>query len=187
MAGWMPLAGAPLYKSASRMSGIPRYFEDEELTHRCTDFVKENGGLSFFQHWNWRGRLSAAAKAYKRKKGINERLEELKETIEAVRSHLRQSKEIIEEHIPGHQVSILAYPWGIGSHLAVEQSKKLGFKGNFWVIGPYKEANCGGGNPYFINRIKDDYIFRLPGKGRKSLWEVFKLKLLRRIRGEEIY
>lgn len=185
--GYTPPFGLPLYKLAARMTGIPRYFEDEELSYKCAEFVQENGGGKFFEQRNWSRKLAAVAEAYEKKEGRKGCFEGSEETINAIRNDILRSKELIEEHIPGHQVSFLSFPWGIGSQLAVEQSRKLEFNGTFWIIGPEKRANYKGGNPFFINRIKDDYIFRLPGKNRKSLWEIFKIKLHRRMKGQDIY
>ena len=185
--GCIPPPGLPLYKSAPRMSGISRYFEDEELTYRCVEFVNKRDGLNFFKHKGWKRRLALLISDYKKKNKSKGRFELPEETIHAIRNDLLHSKELIEEHIPNHRVMFLAYPWGIGSQRSVELSKKVGFKGNFWVVGPYKRANLVGGDPFYINRIKDDYIFRLPGKDRKSLWEIFKMKLARRMSGEDIY
>jgi hypothetical protein len=185
--GHIPPPGLPLYKTAARMSGKPRYFEDEELSYRCVEYVRQSDGVNYFKLKGRKRGLAFVVNDYKKKKSSKGRFELPEETIHAVRNDLLRSKVLIEEHIPGHRVTFLAYPWGIGSQLAVEQSKKIGFKGNFWTIGPKKQANCIGGSPFFINRIKDDYIFRLPGKGRKSLWEIFKMKLARRMSGEDIY
>jgi hypothetical protein len=47
--------------------------------------------------------------------------------------------------------------------------------------------NRPGNDPYFIPRLKDDYIMRLPGKGRQSLSELFLMKIRRRSMMTNIY
>jgi len=37
------------------------------------------------------------------------------------------------------------------------------------------------------SRIKNDFIFRLPGVGRKSLYSIYKYKIKRRLLGEKVF
>ncbi len=101
------------------------------------------------------------------------------EQSSAILFDLTQSKKILEERL-NKPIRHLAYPWGIGSKLSQELSKKTGYLTNFWgpIYGiPYNRT---GGDPYGLVRLKDDYILRLQGKGRKSLLNIFSYKLKRR-------
>lgn len=102
----------------------------------------------------------------------------------AIFCSLTQSKKILEERL-NKPIQHLAYPFGRGSSLAQTLSRKAGFLTNFWgsLIGhPY---NTKGTDPYRLARLKEDYIFRLPGIGRKSLREIFAIKLRRRKKAKE--
>lgn len=104
---------------------------------------------------------------------------EKKEQYNAILFDLSQSKKILEDRL-NKSIGHLAYPWGIGSKLSQELSKKAGYLTNFWgpICGiPY---NAPGSDPYKLVRLKDDYILRLPGEGRKSLLNIFSHKLKRR-------
>lgn len=98
-----------------------------------------------------------------------------------------KSKQLIEEHLPGKQVRHLCYPCGIGSLRSVELSKKAGYVSNFWVTVENKCTNRFRDDPYYVTRLKDDYIFRLPGKDRKSFLEIVKLKFVRRLSRKPLY
>lgn len=101
------------------------------------------------------------------------------EQSQTILSELKESRRILEERL-NKPVRHLAYPYGRGSRLAQILSREAGFLTNFW--GPLNghPYNTKGTDPYKLARLKDDYIFRLPGKGRKSIREIFALKLKRR-------
>jgi peptidoglycan/xylan/chitin deacetylase (PgdA/CDA1 family) len=107
------------------------------------------------------------------------RVETLKEQEEAILYDLMQSKKVLEEKI-NKPVIHLAYPWGTGSHLSQQLSKKAGYLTNFWGALPFTPYNKAGCDLFKLVRLKDDYIFRLPGNKRKSLFEIFSLKSNRR-------
>lgn len=109
----------------------------------------------------------------------NNKWETPEQQSNAILVDLTQSKIILEEKL-NKPVQHLAYPWGIGSVLSQQLSRQAGYLTNFW--GPVRGMPCNkaGGNPYKLVRLKDDYIFRLPGTKRKSLIAIFTLKLRRR-------
>lgn len=176
--------GAPVYRMGSRMDSSLRYFDDERLRRDCIEYVKEHGGVSFFKQRGWRRKLRCFLKSLK---GKNEGyFESHPQQIKAISGSLKKSKEILEERL-NKEISHLAYPWGYGSELSLTLSKEAGYKTNFW--GPLSgvSINAAEGSPYYISRVKDDYLFRLPGKGRKPLIEIFRYKFIRRIKVKDIY
>lgn len=98
---------------------------------------------------------------------------------DAILYDLKESKKIIEEKL-NKPIEHLAYPWGIGSQISQELSQKAGYKTNFWGVLPGIPYNKKGSDPYKLARLKDDYIFRLKGTGRYSLFKIFKEKFKRR-------
>jgi hypothetical protein len=108
------------------------------------------------------------------------------EQREAIHRNLAFSREVIERRI-GKKVEHLAYPWGYGGEIAVEESRKAGFKSNWWGVLDRVKINVPGGDVFRITRLKDDYIFRLPGTGRHSLASVFGQKIIRRMVKRDIY
>ena len=81
----------------------------------------------------------------------------------------------------------LAYPWTRGSALSLQLSKDAGYITNFWGCLPDNRLNTPGTDPFRICRVKDDYIFRLPGTTRWSLADVFLMKSKRRLTQNDIY
>lgn len=169
--------GMPIYEHAPRMQGKRRYFDDHELRTRCIEFVHENGGSHFFRNGSWRRRLRRLVEAYKKdfgEKGYYESPEELRESISW---DLVESKRLIQEKVPGHNVEHLCFPFFTGSDLASKLSRQAGYVCNYWGILEDRCANKPGDDPFRILRVGEEFVFRLPGAGRKSLLEVVGQKL----------
>lgn len=109
------------------------------------------------------------------------------ENVNAILDSFVKSKQLIEEFLRGKKVRHLCFPWGKGSRQAVELSKKAGYDSNLWVTVKGKRTNKFGDDPYYITRLKDDYIFRLPGKNRKAFIQILIEKLMKRLRNELSY
>ena len=177
--------GTPIYSNAPRLAGLPRYIDDEKVRHACISFVESQGAAEFFNRDNWRTELK---KIYQNvsKKTDSLKYESLQEKEAQMLRDLVKAKNTLSERL-NKPIEHLCYPWGTGSDLAVSLSKKAGYSSNFWVNIDQRNTNKKGDDPYYIPRIKDDYLFRLPGKGRKSLGQIFKEKLHRRFRKTDIY
>lgn len=100
-----------------------------------------------------------------------------------IERELTRSKYAIAERLPNHTVEHLCYPQGAGSDTAVSISKKVGYKTNFWSGRLDRSLNRAGDDPYYVVRLKHDYIFRLPGEGRRSWLPILSQKVTRRLKG----
>lgn len=180
----LPL-GTPIYSFASRFAGSPRMLDDVRLRRACARRVEQTGGASFFSETGWRRSLAAYHQTMS-SAGVSHRYETSTEMRRAIRDDLIQARETMMEKL-GRPVRYLCYPWGVGSRLAVELSREAGYSGNFWVVHPSRNTNRAGDSAFFIPRIKDDYIFRLPGKGRKSIGAIAIRKVRRRVKTVHIY
>ena len=169
--------GSPIYKNTSRFAGKKRYFDDETLRNKCVEHVKLNGGVNFFKKNNWHTDLLKIVKDYRDTHpdlGYYENEEQLNENLFF---EFSESKKKIEGKLPGKIVRHFCYPWWIGSDTASEISKEAGYISNFWGIIPQRRTNKKEDNPYKITRLlSEDFIFRLPGEGRKSLLSVLREK-----------
>ncbi|MBI4667355.1 MAG: polysaccharide deacetylase family protein [Nitrospinae bacterium] len=169
--------GAPFYSMESRLSDCLRSFEPPQVRHALEKHVADNGGSAFFNRSGWERELttihSEAVKGYKFQ------LETPEERDESIRHNLSRSKRDIEERLPGHRVDHLCFPFGVGGAAAARIAAHEGFKGLYW--GTTLPAHATGMKGVLnVTRMKDDYIFRLPGKGRWPLWKVMGAKALRR-------
>jgi len=166
--------GMPMYVSAPRMAEKKRCFDDEKLRAHCISFVRENGGTDFFKKRAWRAQLRQLVTDYRNRAGENGNYESEEEQRGAIYWDLLESKRMIEEKLPGASVRHFCYPYFTGSQLAVELSKEAGYLCNYWGVLENRRGNRPGDDPYRTVRVPDEFIFRLPGHGRKSLWQIIE-------------
>lgn len=93
-----------------------------------------------------------------------------------MRKELLGSKETIDRML-NKDVRHLCYPWFKGSESCVRLSGDIGYKSGHWGIVGDRAINLVGDDPFHIRRMDENYIFSLPGKGRKPLYEVLGSKL----------
>ncbi|VAX17711.1 hypothetical protein MNBD_NITROSPINAE01-1195, partial [hydrothermal vent metagenome] len=98
----------------------------------------------------------------------------------AIRKVLTNSKKTLEEKL-GKQIEHLCLPFGIGGETTLKLAGEAGYKAIYWGVFLPGHINKFGDISH-IPRIKDDYLFRLPGKGRWPLYKVFSEKFVRRLR-----
>ncbi len=110
-----------------------------------------------------------------------------KARTQRIRNDLVRAKSSIESRLAGKSVRHLAYPWGTGSALAVELSKEAGYLSNHWLRLPRRPVNKQGTDPYRFVRLKHDFLWRLPGQGRKPLVALYGFKFKRRVSGTVDY
>ncbi len=178
--------GAPIHRYAPRLAGLPRFFDSPEARSACIGHVKAHGGESFFQRRGWRNELMKIWNMESGKQVAGaERFETALEQREAVAEGLRLARATIEDRLQ-REARYLCYPWGAGSAMADELSRESGYRGSFAVAGG-RNSNAPGDAPWDVPRLKDDYIFRLPGKGRWSLAAITLHKLRRRADKTHIY
>lgn len=100
---------------------------------------------------------------------------------------LKTAKEIIQKKLDINAGNHLCLPWTKGNETTVKICKDLEIKSCFWGMSNDKRINKILDDPYYITRLKNDFIFRLPGKGRKSFISVYLNKFKRRLSGEKVY
>jgi peptidoglycan/xylan/chitin deacetylase (PgdA/CDA1 family) len=177
--------GTPIYRFASRYAGYPRMLDDPALRRSCVDWVARRGGVSFFASRSWRRSLEIFFRTMSAR-GPAHRYETPSETRRAMRNDLFRARELMSEKL-GRPIRHLCFPWGAGSELAVQSSREAGYAGSFWIVHPNRNINRPGDSAFHIPRIKDDYLFRLPGCGRRSPGSILMKKLRRRAKAVHIY
>ncbi len=178
--------GTPLYRSAPRLSGRKRYLDDPQVRWECVSWVAARGGARFFQKPDWRAELRRVFREAQKTYWRRDTYETPGDQNQQILIELHRSRYALEEQL-GKRVKHLCYPWGTGSQIATELSREVGYESNFWLSLPGKSSNRCGDSPFEITRLKDDYLFRLPGKGRRTLLDIFMLKLMRRVKTVDIY
>lgn len=177
--------GTPVYGNSPRLAGKLRFIDNPEVRKGCTDFVTNQGTTGFFQTPHWRKRLLVHWRMLV-EKNPETSFETTRDQKKAILEGLVTSRELLAEKL-SRAVTHLCLPWGTGSKLAVELSQEAGYESVFWVTNDQQNINRCGTSPFGITRLKDDFITRLPGKGRSALHEVFFRKLRRRADKIDIY
>jgi len=180
--------GTPIYEYAPRLSGEARYLDEAEIREACISWVQKQGGSSFFAQPNWRNELTnyfqSARDRFPQKQ--SQSFETYSQIQEQISKDLVDARYALSERL-GKKVQHLCLPWGVGCQKAVSLAREAGYTSCFWVTLNQRRSNHPGHSPYFIPRLKDDYLFRLPGEGRHSLRKIFRKKLQRRRKSLEIY
>ncbi len=172
--------GTPVYRSEPRMSGLPQYFDNEDVRQACVEFVFQKGRSSFFMRVDWRQQL---AKFYKKQVekfglGIYESRDEMKANI---LQDFQDCKSVIEKNISGKKVDQFCYPWFIGSDLAGELGRQAGFTTQYWGVLPGRKCNTPNDSPLKVVRIEDRFLHLLPGVGRRSLPQIISEKVTKNL------
>lgn len=98
---------------------------------------------------------------------------------------LEWSRSEIEKRLPGTRVEHLAFPMYVGSADAVDAARSLGFRACYWGLMPGRGLNRSGDSPFYVSRLSDEFLRRLPGRGRISLRELGQVRLRRIREGRE--
>lgn len=97
------------------------------------------------------------------------------------------SRELIQKRLGPAAGTHLCLPYTVGSEVAIHAAKKAGMQSCFWGTIPGRRYNRPGYDPFRIVRIKNDFIWRLPGNRRKGLLDVYLGKATRRVHKEPVY
>jgi hypothetical protein len=167
--------GAPVFAAASRLGGQPRFLEAPELAQTLIDHVAAHGGTAFFERPSWRRELTALLDAWPADR--RGRFETREQTRAAIHAELALSKELLETRLPGKTVRHFCYPWFDGCGLADQLAAALGYRTVYGGVGV--RSRDGTAMPLPVQRISEEYLFRLPGEGRGGIAPVW----LNRVRG----
>jgi hypothetical protein len=167
--------GAPVFEARSRLSGRPRFLDVPELTQVLVEHVAARGGAAFFKRTAWRRELAAVLDAWpEQRRGAFETPEQ---TRAAIRDELALSKEILEARLPGKAIRHFCYPRFDDCSLADELAAQAGYRTVHGGIGV--RSQDGSAVPLRVQRVSEEYLFRLPGEGRGGIAPVW----LNRVRG----
>ena len=104
-----------------------------------------------------------------------------------VKEDLAEARETIQTKLGRDAGNHLCLPWTIGNSKTIKIAEELGIKSCFWGVFPNNKNLKSNRDPFLISRIKNDFIFRLPGEERKSLLSIYYYKMKRRGSEEHIF
>jgi hypothetical protein len=172
--------GLPLFESEPLMLAGAKMKVSPELVNKCKGIYHD----ASINKEDWKSKINNFINDHSN----NEKYFKLETNSEQdVTDDLRIAREIIQRQLDNKAGNHLCLPWNLGNMKTVEICKKLEIKSCFWGVLANKNINKPGDDPYFISRIKNDFIFRLPGDGRESLYSIYKYKIKRRFSGEKIF
>ncbi|MEW6259443.1 MAG: polysaccharide deacetylase family protein [Thermodesulfobacteriota bacterium] len=175
--------GAPLFDTASALSDFPVFLDDERVRKACIDWANQPGRDK--QIGETRRSLPGVYREASGRFGKG-RFETPQEQRQRISSDLAESRKTLADRL-GKRSDFFCLPYGEGGRTVVETAMQQKWQGMFWVCRPDRRTNRPGDSPWFIPRLKNDYIFRLPGRGRKSLSEIWGAKWRRRMARNHIY
>jgi peptidoglycan/xylan/chitin deacetylase (PgdA/CDA1 family) len=187
MGGGDDLLGMPIYENDALMSGRLRYIPDPRLAEACLEYVASRGGASFFVEESWRKTLHQWVEQWRTRFPDTGRYQSPLENEDELVSNLRRAREMISHRLAGTEVVHLCYPYGAGSPRSVRASRAAGYRTNFWAVRERRRSNHPGDDPFGCPRLKADYVFRLPGRNRRSLTDIFASKLKRRVECRPVF
>lgn len=159
--------GAPVFESASRLSGRIRFVEDAGLSEELMA-IPAARGAAFFDRPGWRRELRRIVS--RRPPASRGRYETPGERDAALRREIVEAGRLIEDRLPGHRVRHLAYPWHDGSALADRLAAECGYRSVHY--GAFLDTRPGGRpEPIRVRRLPERYLERLPGPERIPLWQ----------------
>jgi hypothetical protein len=144
------------------MSDGRRALVSTDVHRECVALAAREGGPLFFSRPDWRATLqaivaSAPAPAF-------ERDEDQERTIE---EELARSRSILNDRLKTQSVAHICLPWGISGARTEALLKRTGYRTAFANRLRGQHAVHAGDDPYWLKRLPNQYITRLPGRGRQ--------------------
>lgn len=169
--------GFPIYKWDANLNTKTRYIENEMVSKSCIEFVKHNGGKNFFTKYDWKKQLENHWRESISKFEKFKNFQFPGERENDIKAELIESKQTIENKL-NKDVKHLCYPWYKGNKNSIKISNEVGYKANYWGMIGGRAINIVGDDPFYIRRLNEQYVFSLPGKGRKSLFKLLSNKMI---------
>jgi hypothetical protein len=156
--------GAPLYVARSRMSDARRAIVPVERYERAVEYVEREGGAAFFTRADWQSVLRQIGEATT----VNE-FESESDRVRAIEEELDRGRSVLNDRLGVRSVNHICLPWGVSSADTAAALARLGYRSAFANRMGGLHAVRPGDDPYWLKRLANWHIFRLPGPGRR-LW-----------------
>lgn len=156
--------GTPLLLSRSRMSDALQFLIDQDYVHNCIEFVEKQGHTDFLQQSNT---IEILLKELGPPRGHYETKDEANAEI---RKEVELPKTLLKERMPGLNIHQICLPWAVCGKRAEQIIKDAGYTTAiadqlFGCRSPRRNTS-----PFRIMRLKHQFIYCLPGRGRKFFW-----------------
>lgn len=183
---WQPetLHGLPLFKSTPLMSAVPALKLPEGLSDFCRKAWSELP-VDLRASGDWQSAMTAELE---RSGWLQKITVQSHDDMRATIQHdLDLARRLIQTRAHPEAGQHLCLPFTYGAPLVIEVARELGLHSCFWGTIPGKRCNRPGVDPLQIVRVKNDFIFRLPGQQRWSLLSIYIEKIRRRLQGQPAF
>jgi hypothetical protein len=154
--------GAPLYGMRSRMSDGRRALVSPDVNPACVNLVAREGGAAFFARPDWRATLRALAAAHP---AVT--FESAGDQNRAIEDELAHGRAALNDRLKTRSVAHICLPWGISGARTRAMLERTGYRSAFANRIRGQHAVRAGDDPYWLKRLPNRYITRLPGFGRQ--------------------
>lgn len=175
--------GLPLFETAPLMLCGSRLDFSSDFINKCKEFYSRYAASDSSKS-TWKKEIR---KFVKESSGNTKYFNIETRSEKHVYEDLEKAREVIQNKLDKNAGNHLCLPWTIGNNQTINVLKELGIKSCFWGVLKKKTINRTGDDPYFISRIKNDFIYRLPGNKRKPLFSIYSYKIKRRISKEPVF
>jgi hypothetical protein len=124
--------------------------------------VAREGGAGFFSRRDWRNRLNALVMS-----GRETPFERDDDQTHYIEEELARSRSVLNERLKTSSVAHICLPWGISGTRTEVLLKRTGYRSAFANRLRGQHAVHAGDDPYWLKRLPNHYITRLPGRGRQ--------------------
>lgn len=118
--------GAPVFENEKSLMA-QRFYPEVDLTSKLQEFVRENGGLEFFNNPDWKKKLESRTIDLNGSMEVSGKSESNSEHYNRIKAELNHSKTTLEKAI-GRDIIMLCWPGGSGSKDGEQAIKELGYK-----------------------------------------------------------
>jgi hypothetical protein len=146
------------------MSDALWFRDDPHARARCIERVREGGSESFFSDPDWQRILTETASAGR---GTFETPEQQRATMLA---ELTRARELLTERLESARIHQVCLPWAVCGRLAESLLGSAGYDSAVADRMFGKRLLLPHSSPYRIMRLKHQYIFCLPGRPRRVLF-----------------
>jgi peptidoglycan/xylan/chitin deacetylase (PgdA/CDA1 family) len=174
-------AGSPLFEYRPLLGLARAWIGGEAYRELCLERVRREGAEAFFARNDWQRILRALRSA------ADVRHPQWVDLGEEKRWELAESRRVLQDRLPGSAVRHFCYPNSSGRSDTISLARDAGYASSAWGLLDHRFTNRQGAQPHLLSRMKHDFIVTLPGDGRRSLLEVLRTKLSRRLRGNKGY
>jgi hypothetical protein len=173
--------GLPLFANRSLQEGLPYYEIPRAVQDECQAVYHQQTGqgggtqqiLPLLQQIVDRGALQPCSPDH---------------AVDVIREDLARARAMLADRLGDPTAGLqLCLPFTLGSPATVAMARQTGSTALYWGVSDKRRVNRPGDDPFHLVRLKNDFIWRLPGPQRRSLPAIYLEKTVRRLRSINPY